>query len=147
MKSSKEFELNKRPDSPTNRAIISLFAPARIFDFLRFGIAYVEYDDEDGKHILQKHIMRYPQFFASKAIQKSLDENIRKGIIWHTQGSGKTALTYFNVRWLTNYFSKKKILPKFYFIVDRIDLRRQAIREFSIRGLKVNSIESKGYTK
>lgn len=143
MKSSKEFELNKRPDRPTNRAIISLFAPVRIFDFLRFGIAYVEYDDEDGKHILQKHIMRYPQFFASKAIQNSLDEDIRKGIIWHTQGSGKTALTYFNVRWLTNYFSKKKILPKFYFIVDRLDLKTQATREFSIRGLKVNSIESK----
>ncbi len=143
MKSSKEFELNKHPDRPTNRAIISLFAPVRIFDFLRFGIAYVEYDDEDSKHILQKHIMRYPQFFASKAIQKSLDNNIRKGIIWHTQGSGKTALAYFNVRWLTNYFSKKKILPKFYFIVDRIDLRIQATTEFSIRGLKVNSIESK----
>lgn len=143
MKSSKEFELNKRPDSPTNRTIISLFAPVRIFDFLRFGIAYVEYDDEDGKHILQKHIMRYPQFFASKEIQKSLDKNIRKGIIWHTQGSGKTALAYFNVRWLTNYFSKKKILPKFYFIVDRLDLKTQATTEFSIRGLKVNSIESK----
>lgn len=143
MKSSKEFELNKRPDSPTNRTIISLFSPIRIFDFLRFGIAYVEYDDEDGKHILQKHIMRYPQFFASKAIQNSLDENVRKGIIWHTQGSGKTALTYFNVRWLTHYFSKKKILPKFYFIVDRLDLKTQATTEFSIRGLKVNSIETK----
>ena len=72
MKASKEFELNKRPDRPTNRAIISLFSPARIYDFLHFGIAYVEYDDEDGKHILQKHIMRYPQFFASKAIQRTL---------------------------------------------------------------------------
>ena len=143
MKSSKEFETNKKPDTPTNRAIISLFAPERLFDFLKYGLAYVEYDDEDGKHILQKHIMRYPQFFASKAIQAKLDKGIKKGIIWHTQGSVKTALTYFNVRWLTDYFAKKEILPKFYFIVDRIDLRNQASSEFSIRGLKVNSIESK----
>ena len=143
MKASKEFELNKRPDRPTNRAIISLFSPARIYDFLRFGLAYVEYDDEDSKHILQKHIMRYPQFFASKAIQKSLDNNVRKGIIWHTQGSGKTALAYFNVHWLTDYFAHKNIIPKFYFIVDRIDLRNQATTEFTIRGLKVHSIENK----
>lgn len=143
MKSSKEFETNKRPDTPTNRAIISLFSPERIFDLLHYGLAYIEYYDEDGKHILQKHIMRYPQFFASKAIQRKLDEGIKKGIIWHTQGSGKTALAYFNVHWLTDYFSKKGILPKFYFIVDRIDLRIQASKEFSIRGLKVNSIENK----
>lgn len=143
MKASKEFEVNKSPDTPTNKTIISLFAPERIFDFLHYGLAYIEYDDEDGKHVLQKHIMRYPQFFASKAIQKKLGTDVKKGIIWHTQGSGKTALAYFNVRWLTDYFSKQNIVPKFYFIVDRIDLRNQASSEFSIRGLKVNSIENK----
>lgn len=143
MKASKEFETNKRPDTPTNHAIISLFAPERIFDLLRYGLAYVDYQDEDGKYILQKHIMRYPQFFASKAIQATLDKDIKRGIIWHTQGSGKTALAYFNVRWLTDYFAKKNIIPKFYFIVDRIDLRNQATSEFTIRGLKVNSVENK----
>lgn len=144
MKSSKEFEINKRLDTPTNRTIISLFAPEHIFDLLHYGLTYVEYDEEEtGRHILQKHIMRYPQFFASKAIQKKLDDGVKRGVIWHTQGSGKTALAYFNVRWLTDYFAKKHILSKFYFIVDRIDLRIQASREFSIRGLKVNSIESK----
>jgi type I restriction enzyme R subunit len=143
IKSSKEFETNKRPDTPTNRAIISLFAPERLFDLLRYGLAYVDYTDEDGRQIFQKHIMRYPQFFASKAIQAELDKGTKRGIIWHTQGSGKTALAYFNVRWLTDYFAKKSIIPKFYFIVDRIDLRNQATSEFTIRGLKVNSIENK----
>ncbi|MDD4556479.1 MAG: DEAD/DEAH box helicase family protein [Alphaproteobacteria bacterium] len=143
MKYSKEFETNKRPDSPTNRAIVSLFAPERIFELLRYGFAYVEYDDEDGLHHLEKHIMRYPQFFASKAIQSTLDSGKKRGIIWHTQGSGKTALAYFSVRWLTDYFAKKNTIPQFYFIVDRIDLRTQAGNEFNIRGLKVNSIESK----
>lgn len=29
-----------------------------------------------------------------------------KGIIWHTQGSGKTALAYYSVHFLTDYFQK-----------------------------------------
>lgn len=87
--------------------------------------------------------MRYPQFFASKAIQAALKNNTRTGIIWHTQGSGKTALAYFNVHWLTDYFAKRNIIPKFYFIVDRIDLRNQAKAEFTIRGLEVHEIENK----
>ena len=34
------------------------------------------------------------QIFATKAIEKTLDKGIKKGIIWHTQGSSKTALAY-----------------------------------------------------
>lgn len=140
---SAEFQTNKSLTTPTNRAIISLFAPERLGELLRFGIAYVNKADEDGREYLEKHIMRYPQFFASKAIQTALDKGVRKGIIWHTQGSGKTALAYFNIHWLTWYFQKQKIIPKFYFIVDRIDLRTQASMEFESRGLKVNAINTK----
>ena len=143
LKHAAEFKTNKQPSSPTNRALLSLFAPERFSDLLKYGFAYVEYDDESGNRRLEKHVMRYPQFFATKAIQAALERGTRKGIIWHTQGSGKTALAYFNVKWLTDYFQKKKILPKFYFIVDRLDLKNQAISEFKKRGLKINGIESK----
>ena len=54
--------------------------------------------------------MRYPQIFSSLAIRKKLDEGIKKGIIWHTQGSGKTALAFYNVKYLTDYFTSKKII-------------------------------------
>ncbi|MFM6027015.1 MAG: DEAD/DEAH box helicase family protein, partial [Dolichospermum sp.] len=91
----------------------------------------------------QKHIMRYPQIFATKAIQKKLSEGVRSGIIWHTQGSGKTALTFYNVKVLTDYFRDKKVIPKFYFIVDRLDLLEQAKKEFTSRGLIVHTINSK----
>lgn len=89
--------------------------------FLRYGIAYV--DHPNG---LQKHVMRYPQVFATKAIERHLDKGEQKGIIWHTQGSGKTALAYFNVKYLTDYYSQQGIVPQFFFIVDRIDLLEQA---------------------
>ena len=68
---------------------------------------------------------------------------MRKGIIWHTQGSGKTALAYYNTRFLTDYFQGKGIVPKFYFIVDRIDLLVQAQLEFSGRGLITHTIDSR----
>jgi type I restriction enzyme R subunit len=95
------------------------------------------------KNGFQKHIMRYPQMFATKAIEKKLEEGIKKGIIWHTQGSGKTALAYYSVKYLTDYFHSKGVVPKFYFIVDRIDLLIQSGREFKSRGLVVHNINSR----
>ena len=138
IKHSSEFLTNKDPNSPTNRILTSLFSKERFLMLLRYGIAYVK--EHDG---LQKHIMRYPQFFATKAIKQTIDKGEKKGIIWHTQGSGKTALSFYNVRFLTDYFQKRNIIPKFYFIVDRLDLLIQAKREFSSRGLVVHTVNSK----
>lgn len=138
IKHSSEFISNKSPDTPTNRICTSLFNRDRLSFLLRFALAYV--NESDG---IQKHVMRYPQLFATKAIEKSLDAGVKKGIIWHTQGSGKTALAYYNTRFLTDYFQRKGIIPKFYFIVDRLDLLIQAQRELAGRGLVVHTIESR----
>ena len=138
IKHSPEFATNKNPDSPTNRLSTSLFSRDRLAFLLRFGLAYVRTDTR-----LEKHVMRYPQIFATKAIESKLDAGIRKGIIWHTQGSGKTALAFYSVHFLTDYFQKKGVIPKFYFIVDRIDLLDQASREFRSRGLYVHHINSR----
>ena len=138
IKHSSEFLSNKSPDTPTNHICTSLLSRDRLAFLLRYALAYV--NESDG---LQKHVMRYPQLFATKAIEKKLDAGVKKGIIWHTQGSGKTALAYYNTRFLTDYFQRKGVIPKFYFIVDRIDLLIQAQREFSGRGLVVHSIDSR----
>jgi len=130
IKHSAEFISNKKPTTPTNSICTSLFSRDRLSFILQYSIAYVA--ESNG---LQKHIMRYPQMFATKAIESKLEQGIKKGIIWHTQGSGKTALAFYNVKFLTNYFQNKGIIPKFYFIVDRIDLLIQASREFKSRGL------------
>jgi type I restriction enzyme R subunit len=138
IKHSPEFISNKSPDTPTNRICTSLFSHDRLAFLLQYAFAYV--NETDGLH---KHVMRYPQLFATKAIERKLDAGVRKGIIWHTQGSGKTALAYYNTRFLTDYFQKRGIIPKFYFIVDRIDLLIQAQREFSGRGLTVHTIDTR----
>jgi type I restriction enzyme R subunit len=138
IKNSPEFLTNKDAHTPTNRILTSLFNKDRLSFMLKYAIAYV-----DEKQGIEKHIMRYPQIFATKAIENKLQKGIKKGIIWHTQGSGKTALAYYNVRYLTDYFQTKKIIPKFYFIVDRLDLLIQAKREFTARGLTVHSVDSR----
>ena len=138
IRSNPEFLTNKQPERPTNRICTSLLSRDRLAFILRYALAYVS--ESDG---LQKHIMRYPQLFATKAIEQKLSEGVKKGIIWHTQGSGKTALTFYNVRFLTDYFQKQQVIPKFYFIVDRLDLLQQAQREFTARGLTVHTINSR----
>lgn len=138
IKNAAEFITNKNPDTPTNRICTSLFQTDRLAFILKYAIAYVK--ETKG---LQKHIMRYPQLFATKAIEAKLESGAKKGIIWHTQGSGKTALTFYNVKYLTDYFQSKGVVPKFYFIVDRIDLLIQAGKEFKSRGLVVHAIDSR----
>lgn len=139
IKSSDEYDTNKSPNKPTNKIITSLLSRERLKMILQYGIVYKK--DESGNY--EKHIMRYPQIFATLAIERTIAGGTKKGIVWHTQGSGKTALAYFNVPYLTQFYRRQNIVPKFYFVVDRLDLLTQAQQEFEDRGLRVNIISSK----
>lgn len=144
---SPEYQTNLDINSPTNRVITSMCSPERLLFLLKYGIAYVhdEKEDDDGEITItdEKHIMRYQQFLASLAIREKLDQGINSGVIWHTQGSGKTALAYHLNFVLTDYFSRKNKVAKFYFIVDRIDLLEQAMQEFVARGLVVKTASTR----
>ena len=142
LKSQSEFATNLQPDTPCNTFLSSLYQKERLLFMLRFGLVYVEEESKEGQIQLQKHVMRYPQYFATRAIEETIAKGVKKGVIWHTQGSGKTALAFFNIRYLTNYFSKQGIVPQFYFVVDRLDLADQAFKEFTKRGLKVKRINN-----
>ncbi len=153
IKDTAEFQTNLDSKTPTHKVLSSLCSKERLLFFIKYGIAFVEkkatvkdeYGNETKTEVneIQKHIMRYPQFFASKAIQAKLNKGIKSGIIWHTQGSGKTALAYHNVNILTDYYQKQGIIAKFYFIVDRLDLLEQAAGEFRSRGLTVIEVNSR----
>lgn len=141
-----EYKTNLNPNTPTNRIITSMCSRQRLLFLLKYGITFVNMEREvDGKiEILdQKHIMRYQQFFASLAILRKLDEGIKSGVIWHTQGSGKTALSYHLTYVLTDYYAKQNMVAKFYFVVDRLDLLEQASQEFEARGLEVKTASSR----
>lgn len=143
IKGTPEYSSSISQDSPTNRIVTSLFVPERIKFILNYGLCYKVTTDKNGIRHIEKHIMRYPQLFATLAIEDKLTAGVKKGIIWHTQGSGKTALAFSNVHYITDYFQEQGKIAKFYFIVDRIDLATQAKEEFEARGLKVILVDSK----
>lgn len=121
-------------------------SPERLLYIIKYGIAYVRMEREvDGKieSTDQKHIMRYQQLFASLAIRKKLAEGVKSGVVWHTQGSGKTALSYYLTYILNDFYVKQNKVAKFYFIVDRLDLLEQATQEFEARGLVVSTANTR----
>ncbi|MCK9218350.1 MAG: type I restriction endonuclease, partial [Firmicutes bacterium] len=70
LKHSPEYTTNLSPVSPTNRIITSMFSHERIMLILKYAIAYVERTNDEGITNLEKHLMRYPQLFATKAIEQ-----------------------------------------------------------------------------
>lgn len=139
IKNDVEFKQNMRTDTFANRFITSIFSPERLVFFIRYGIVYVN-SPVDG---FNKHIIRYPQYFALQALLADLKAGVKRGVLWHTQGSGKTAFAYFATNVLRDYYQTKKIITKFYFVVDRLDLLRQAKIEFEARGMTIAQLESK----
>lgn len=134
-------------DTPTNSILTSFCSHKRLCFILKYGISFLKEKSE-----FKKHIWRYAQMFASLNVLKELqkhygtDPNPKdplKGIIWHTQGSGKTALTYHLTKLIRDFFNPLNKKTKFYFIVDRLDLLEQAKNEFSKRGLCVHEAENK----
>ncbi len=142
----KNTDCPKSPeDTPTNSLLTSFCSQKRLCFILKYGISFLKEKSE-----FKKHIWRYAQMFASlnvlKELQKHYETNPKdplKGIIWHTQGSGKTALTYHLTKLIRDFFSPLGKKTKFYFIVDRLDLLEQAKNEFLKRGLCAHEAENK----
>ncbi len=142
----KNTDTPKSPkDTHTNSLLTSFCSHKRLCFILKYGISFLKEKSE-----FKKHIWRYAQMFASlnvlKELQKHYENNPKdplKGIIWHTQGSGKTALTYHLTKLIRDFFSPLNKKTKFYFIVDRLDLLEQAKNEFLKRGLCAHEAENK----
>ena len=132
-----EFQENLDRNTPCNSFITSVFDKERFLYFLHYGIMYVD------EKVTQKHIMRYPQFFATREIIKRLESGSKGGIIWHTQGSGKTALSAYSNRVIKDYYAKKNINTRFYFVVDRLSLLTQSSAEFTNRNFNVTNVNSR----
>ena len=134
---TEEFKTNLDINTPCNRFISSIYEKNRLLYFIRYGIMYV-----DGI-VPEKHIMRYQQFFASRAIRDWLDSGKKSGIIWHTQGSGKTNLAAICTRLLRDYYAKKNISARFYYVSDRLDLVTQTSNAMAKRGINVINVSSR----
>ncbi|MHB8311077.1 type I restriction endonuclease subunit R [Metallibacterium sp.] len=76
---------NEKPGTHEDR-VQHFFDHARFLRMLRDWILFYEQDDELLKTILRQHQTRA----AIKVTERCADPDKRSGLVWHTQGSGKT---------------------------------------------------------
>lgn len=137
---TEEFQSNNNVSTPCNRFITSFYDKERFLYILKNGLLYIKANNDNPP---EKHIMRYPQFFATRNLVKRLDVGEKRGIIWHTQGSGKTELAAYCNGILKDYYAKKETITRFFFVVDRLELLRQDNGEFSNRYFHVTNAQSR----
>jgi type I restriction enzyme R subunit len=99
--------------------IIGLLQPARVLDILQH---FLVFERNEGK--IYKKVARYQQLrAANKIADRVANSNITQGVIWHTQGSGKSLTMLYTAYKLR--MAKKLKDPTIYIVVDRKDLREQ----------------------
>jgi type I restriction enzyme R subunit len=113
-----------------------LCEPSRLLDLLAHFIVF-EVDPETGRKI--KKVCRYQQFRAvNKAVQRVATGEHRKGLIWHTQGSGKSlTMVFLALKLKTHLTLDTPTLanPNILVLTDRIDLDDQISKTFVACGL------------
>ncbi|MFB1082481.1 type I restriction endonuclease subunit R [Jeotgalibacillus sp. JSM ZJ347] len=116
--------------------IISLFHPERLMELSHFFVLF-------EKDI--KKITRYQQYFAIKEIIRTIQQsdehgNRQSGVIWHTQGSGKSLTMMMLARYILSELSEDH--PKVVVVTDRVELDKQIHNTFNHTRLKASRAES-----
>lgn len=120
----RDEELEKRTDGELEVTLTALLSRDRLLDVIRNFILF-----EKEKERTVKKIARYQQLRATNKIIERVEEGkTKRGLIWHTQGSGKS-LTMFFTAWKLR-FNKELKNPKIFILVDRIDLDDQIYETF-----------------
>ncbi|MFZ5621491.1 MAG: type I restriction endonuclease subunit R [Pseudomonadota bacterium] len=122
------------------RLIQGLLPPVTLLDVLRTCTVFM--DTESGRRI--KVVCRYQQYRAARRIVERLrtggSPEARSGVVWHTQGSGKSLTMVFVARMLRAAADLQDF--KILLVNDRVDLEEQLARTAKLIGGKVNVIES-----
>ena len=112
----------------------SLLEPSRLLDFIAHLIVF---EREDGRVV--KKICRYQQFRAvNKIVNRVAEEDKRRGLIWHTQGSGKSLTMVFAALKLKKHQTIDNPAlanPNIMVLTDRVDLDTQISGTFEACGL------------
>ena len=114
-----------RMPTEQDRNIVSLFSPERVYELIRYFILF------DAN---VKKVCRYQQFFAVREIMKTIAEsdehgNRQSGVIWHTQGSGKSLTMVMLAK--TILMELKDCHPRVVIVTDRKELDAQIAATFA----------------
>jgi len=111
-----------------------LLEPSRLLDILAHLVIFEKRDQG-----VIKKMCRYQQFRAvNKIVDRTAEEEHRKGLIWHTQGSGKSLTMVFSTLKLKTHrtlVSPELESPNILVLTDRIDLDDQISKTFEACGL------------
>lgn len=123
----KELCLKCSPDGQIieqDRIAVSLLERKRLLEIIKYFIIY-------DSNI--KKVARHQQFFAvnnaMERIKSTNDVDSRGGVIWHTQGSGKSLTMVMLVKMIQ--LQKSKEIPRFIIVTDRVNLDKQIRDNFA----------------
>lgn len=129
-----------KPPNPQDVLLYSLLNPQNLLDMVR---NFITFEIEGGRTV--KKIARYQQMIAVNnaltRILKSDKPDERGGVVWHTQGSGKS----LSMLWLAVKLRRAVQLenPTIVIVTDRIDLDNQIIGTFERCGFP-NPVQAEG---
>lgn len=117
--------VSERMPTEQDRSMVSLFSKERVMELMRYFIVF------DAN---VKKICRYQQYFAIREIGATIrqsDErgNRRGGVVWHTQGSGKSLTMVMLAKYILMELADCH--PRVIVVTDRKDLDRQITATFA----------------
>ncbi len=120
--------LRERSVTAQDRTLYGLCRPERLLEMTRLFIVY------DGG---QKKIARHQQYAAVKAalarvLEREADGSRRGGIVWHTQGSGKSLTMVMLAKALALHPAIRN--PRLILVTDRVELDKQICDTFRYCG-------------
>ncbi len=121
-------EKSKDVGNPLDKQIFAMFYKKRFLDLIHNFVIF-------DKGI--KKVCRYNQYYAIKRAQYRLAEEKRGGIIWHTQGSGKT----LSMIWLSKWILANNPNARVLIVTDREELDDQI--EKAYKGVDEKIIRTK----
>lgn len=133
---SRKNLFNWKTDEPTNyeQKVKTFFDRERLLKVLQQSIIFQSRDDQLTKIVLRQHQTRA----VEKVVERVKDPNKRRGLVWHTQGSGKT-LTMISIaaRLLRSGEQTEKLTVLM--VVDRNELESQLFS--NITGYGITTLE------
>lgn len=109
-----------------DRAVGSMLRPEVVLDIARSFTVFAT----DRSHRKIKVICRFQQYDgANRMVDRVVEGRVRKGLIWHFQGSGKSLMMVFTANKLRQH--RELGNPTVLIVVDRIDLDTQITATFN----------------
>jgi type I restriction enzyme R subunit len=121
------------------RKVKRFFGRERFLKLLRDWIIFYKRDDELRKIVLRQHQTRA----VERVVDRALDPEKRHGLIWHTQGSGKTFTMITAAEQILEHPALRNEKPTVLMLVDRNELEGQLFQNLTAYGLPYEQATSK----